>query len=151
MKLLESTSSIFVPECVGSKYLEFKPEKNDYFLISTVAWDRVTTSIYQIDFGGALFYIPSGMFILISDETGETDWLMVDEIIGRDITVPIISNNLKRHRVYSPKLSGVFTGQYYWPMTKGIIPVTNEMYTIILSNRCQYLKTKHMHIEDFLV
>jgi hypothetical protein len=143
--------SAFNEDCVNHKYFEYKPDKDDYLLTYNVSWDEMLTDIYQFRVGMKNLFIPSGIYLFCGDEFGTSDWILSDEIIGRDI--PIFTSNIDMTGWKSviPKLVNTFPETFYYPLSKNPIPVADQTgtITIVTSRVDQYHKLSDRDFGSF--
>lgn len=135
---------------IENMIFEFNIEKLDYFLTFKINWQVISTGIYQFKIGDAVFSIPSGHFILIGDDSGELDWIKVDEMAGREIECLTFDKHLSSWAVHTPKLLDYTEGQFFWPATSNAIPIIDNERILIVAERDHYHKTKQHMVDIFL-
>jgi hypothetical protein len=142
--------------CVDTQIFEFSIEDEDYMLRYQYTWDVIEGDFFNVRIGELSFDIPAGTYILCSCPDGNIDWIMIDELIGRDIQVLTISKNLRTWTLNDIALRDYRKdGKCYFPMSKdkAPIPVTsNDCGGIILvSSIDQHNKMKDKTFEIFFV
>jgi hypothetical protein len=137
--------------CCSKFFYEFNMEKLDYFYVYKAIWDSFSTMNYHFDVGGANICIPSGMYVMISDEYGDIDWIPVDEIIGRDIDLLVINSKYSGWEVIRPRLFDSKSDTVFIPNTKGVIPVTDQKHSkfVLVCRTDQYKNTLGLTADAF--
>lgn len=148
MKLLgfnDSAIDITNPDNLGQKFFEFCPVSDDYFLNFHFNWDVVTSTVYVFTSGRFTFQIPSGFYIFIGCPTGLNDWILIDEIIDRDIEVFVMPTSLGSWSLQEFQLKDIMTIEYVYPSTKNPVPMLDETgkVCVIASPVDQYHKFKN--------
>lgn len=140
-------------DTIEKRLFQFDVDAEDYFLRYFVTWDKIQTDFYRIELNGAVFNIPSGMYILCGCDGGSQDWIMVDEIVGRPIEIILINNNYRSWSFCRPVVTDLYNGVCYTPMSKSPIPVTDASgkKVIIVSTVDQYHKLKDRDYDIFFV
>lgn len=141
----------FSPSCPNNNILEYSTDKEDYFLNYRMIWKEVEADFYEMAMGPDVFYIPSGFFVLIGDVFGELDWIMSDELIGRDLDCVILTPELTAWSLHQPILRDMIPNTMYWPNTKNIVPVRSGKSVILLADKDFYHKTKNDLVSALIV
>ncbi|WGH49648.1 hypothetical protein [Alishewanella phage vB_AspM_Slickus01] len=138
--------------CVSMSIYEFKPDKMDFFLTRTFDWDEVTSMVYLFSIDTEVFHIPSGLYIMLCDEYGTVDCIMVDELIGRNMDVLVMNKDLQSPDCRSLTLIDAKSRKHYWPNSNNIIPLTSVSgKTVVLLSRIdQWKKTNDKTVYDFV-
>lgn len=139
--------------CIESRVFDFSIEEEDYFLNYHATWDLIEGDSFTVEIGGGIFNIPSGLYLLCVCEDGNSDWIMIDEIIGRDIgifTMPISM------RSFSPKRMRVrdfHVDRSYFPLSRTPVPLTDGEGTVVIlaSTIDQHSKMKGKEFDIFVV
>jgi hypothetical protein len=141
------------PSCMNHRIFEFDPKKLDYFLKQFLMWDRITSDVYTMKGETAEFYIPSGFYIYVGSWDGATDWVPIEELIDRDITVFVMSQNMDDWRLETLSVVGVTEQSFYYPVTKSPMPVSNigGKRVFLMSSVDQYHKFKDQPPNIFFV
>jgi hypothetical protein len=138
--------------CVAKEMFEFKTDQSDFFLLRTFSWEEVYSMIYFLKIGNAMFQIPSGLYIVLADEYGTVDSMLVDEIIGRDVDALSFDKNLSTPDNDSITVIDARMKKHFWPNTNNIIPILSECKkrVVLLSRTDQWKTTKEMNAYDFV-
>ena len=138
---------------IEKRYFEFNTSKEDYFLTYRPTWDKVVTDVYYFNIGTKTFKIPHGSFIFICDEYGQSEWILIEESIGRKMSAFVMDKELQNWSSREMVLVDVKQETIYLPITKNVIPVVSDDSdkVILISMVDQYLKTKNKGIEIYLV
>lgn len=123
---------------VEERILEFSTEKLDHFLRHQIVWNEITGDIYQLQVGNGTFNIPSGHHVMVGDDVGTVDWIMVDELLTRELDVMTLDMELRNWGSVTPQATDYYTGSVFWPNTKHIIPLQSEHSVILVSEKDQY-------------
>tara|TARA_Y100000593_G_scaffold94592_1_gene194484 strand:+ start:3077 stop:3550 length:474 start_codon:yes stop_codon:yes gene_type:complete len=140
--------------CVDSQIFEFSIEDEDYMLGFQPTWDVIQGDFYSIRVGKINMDIPAGTYILCSCHDGNIDWIMIDELIGRDIMVLCISNSLRSWNLHPVELRDFHrNGECYFPMVRSPFPVTSEDCAgiVLVSSIDQHSKMKDKTFEVFFI
>jgi len=131
---------------------EFKPDKMDFFLTRTFAWEEITSMVYLFKMGNDFFSIPSGLYVLLCDDYGTVDCIMIDELIGRDIGILVFDSGLSSPDSNMIELVDAKSKKYYWPNSNNMIPITSNSgkKVILLSRIDQWKSTKDKNAFDFV-
>lgn len=135
----------------GNWILEYALDKEDYFLNYRISWKEIETDIFRFIIGPQTIEIPSGFYVMICDEVGDIDWILVDEIISRPLQIGCLSRKQDAWKPMEPRLDWVDYGTIFWPQTKNVIPVYNNSCGVVLSEKDSYRSTKDSSINMFLV
>lgn len=130
---------------IGKKIFEFCPQKEDYFLNFYFNWEKIKSEVFVFKAGRITFQIPSGFFLFIGSPCGMNDWIMVDEIIDRDIEVFVMPTSLGSWTLQKFQLIDVLELEYIYPQTKNPIPLLDQSgrLCVISSPADQYHKFKN--------
>lgn len=139
----------FKENCIEHRIMEFNVDKKDFFLVNKIIWDSIKCSFYDVEIGGGVFSIPAGHFIMIGDEYGDIDWIVIDELFSRSLSVACFDMDFRNWSVSDVRVSDVYSGEIFWPNTKHIIPIQSNGVTILLSEKDQHHKTQDQQIEIF--
>lgn len=137
-------------DTVGKRIFNFDVKAEDYFYQFYPVWDRVESE-YVISINGRRYHLPSGVFVLIATMAGDTDWVLIDELINMDVEVLQMNNDFNNISLYNPKLVKLDDTVLYMPQTKNPIPISDVTgsRTIIISYKDVYHKAKHLEIQDY--
>lgn len=138
-------------DCINGMLFEFKTKEEDYMLRYFINWDIVSARIFHMKIGNNIFSIPSSFHVMIGDLYGEVDWMMVDEMINREVECVTFDSELESWSIDPPELIDVSEEKIYWPMTQNIIPCESDSRIILMSKKDQYHMTKNFLIDSFLV
>lgn len=138
--------------CVAKEMFEFKTDSMDFFLLRTFAWEEIVSMLYCMRIGNAVFQIPSGLYIVLADEYGTVDSMLVDELIGRDVDVLVLDKGLSAPDNEPAHVVDASMKKHFWPNSNNIIPVLSECKrrVILLSRTDQWKTTKEMNAYDFV-
>jgi hypothetical protein len=140
---------------INQRFYEFSLNSEDYFLSLKATWDFIKTEVYHFQVSPTFTVeIPSGFYVMVSDEYGSVDWILVDEIIGRPLQVAMLDTKFSAwslrdlHHVDHIEEEGIF-----FPNTKNPIPITDENNSscIIISKVDNWGRTKDLLIDTFTV
>lgn len=131
-------------EVMNHKIFEFDPKKLDYFPKQHLIWDRITSDIYTVKIGNFEFYVPAGVYVYSGSWDGVTDWIPIEELIDRDITVFTMAEGMDDWRLDPIELESVSEQSYFIPTSKNPIPISNinGSRVILISLIDQYHKFK---------
>jgi hypothetical protein len=137
---------------VASEIFEFKTDVVDFLLARTFSWQEITSMVYFFKLGNEVFQIPSGMYIVLTDEFGSIDCMMVDEIIGRDVEILCMNAELNNIDNASAEVLDAKNKKHFWPNSNNIIPVTSESgkRVVLLSRVDQFKAVKDMTAYDLI-
>lgn len=138
------------PDCVSNRIFEFSVTKKDFFLGYKGAWDIITGPTFTFELGGSVYTVPSGHHVVIGDEYGDIDFILIDEVFNRPIEIVQLDYTMMNWVIHKPVLID-YTEEtnVYWPMSKNIIPIQDKQRVILLSDRDLYSKFKHDQVEVF--
>lgn len=132
---------------------EFSVQKEDYFYNLRMSWENITSPAYELRFGNSVIVVPSGLYVVLCDESGVIDWVLVDEVIGRDMSIMLLSPNMKSWSIQTPVLVEYHEEyEYYLPKTENALPITNQNNdgVIVVSRADQYSLTKDKLVDIFV-
>lgn len=140
-------------DTIEKKIFDFSLEEEDYFLNYHTTWDHIEGDFYDLELDGRIFSIPSGIYILCTCDEGNTDWIMVDELIGRDIDILVLTKSLRSWIPSKPKVRNFYRSANFYPMSRTPVPIINstEERIIIVSSIDQHSKMKDKYFNIFLV
>lgn len=138
-------------DSINCMIFEFKPKEEDYLLRQFVTWDVIKAKIFKMKIGNSVFSIPSSFYIMIGDSYGELDWMMVDEMINREVDCVSLDGKMETWDLHQPELVDVREEVVHWPMTQNIIPCESNRNVILLSRKDQFHMTKNFLIDSFLL
>lgn len=141
----------FAEDCINEMLFEYKTKEEDYMLRYFMNWDVVKARVFTMRIGSSVFDIPSSFHVMIGDSYGEVDWMMVDEMINREVECVTLGRELETWHLNQPILEDAQDRKFHWPMTQGIIPCESGGRVILLSRKDQYHMTKNLLIDSFLV
>ena len=156
MMYISSENSVKIPfsdeNCCSQFFYEFSMEKLDYFYVLKPIWDSFATQNYYFLIAGAKICVPSGLYVMICDEYGDLDWIPVDEIIGRDISLLVINDKFNGWDHVKPELLEAKSDTVYIPSTKSVLPLTDSKNSkmILVCRTDQYKNTTGLFADDFL-
>ena len=130
-------------EVFGKRIFEFDVNKEDYMLRYFSTWEE-TIGEFIIDVGGYRYMIPSGVYIYCGCESGSTDWVMIDEMINRDISVFQMDTDFGSWDLSEIKLHSMTKQTIYLPSTKNPLPIADVSgtRTIVMAYHDMYHKLK---------
>lgn len=144
------------PETKQKKIYEFSIDKSDYFMNFRMVWKKIEGDFYTFRLGKDFINIPAGFHVMVGDEEGSIDWILVDELVGRDIDILTLSQNFGTWGLEKPSIVTVSKKTVFWPTTKNIVPlcfncarVSNSV--IILSDKDRWQSMKDVAIGNMLV
>lgn len=142
-------------DIINQRFYEFSLKANDYFLHYNAIWDQMKTECYYIEISKNLTIgIPSGFYIMVSDEYGSVDWIQIDEIIGRPLQVACIDPKFSSWSLNDVQLVEHSESEtFFFPNTKNIFPVTDDTgkSCVMISKVDNWSQTKDMVINEFTV
>lgn len=135
------------------KILLYDQLVGDYFHEFSFAWNNISTPVYTVVLGDSIYKIPSSAYVMCGEEGGESDLIMFDEVIGRDIHVISIENGLRVAKWYIPRVIDVDAdGAYLYPMTNKYVPIgDSEMKSFILTRRIVSMSDEVLEFEHLIV
>lgn len=138
--------------CVAKEMFEFKTDVKDFFLLRTFAWEEIVAMVYFIKIGNTIFQIPSGLYIVLCDEYGTVDSILVDEIIGRTVEILTLDKNLSTPDNDTCDILDAKMKKHFWPNSNNIIPIVSECgrRVVLLSRTDQWKTTREMNAYDFV-
>lgn len=119
-------------DVMTKRFIEFCTIRDDYFLVTNLLWDVITTELYTFDIGGKKFEIPAGMYLLCGCASGSQDWIQTEAIIGRPIDVVVMCDQYKRWNLVTPEFVSSRVGTVYYPSTKQPVPLIDPTGKSIL-------------------
>lgn len=135
-------------------FFEYNLSESDYYLYRKLQWDIVTTTMYQFKMSdGVTIGIPSNYYVMVGDVYGEVDWVLVDEIIGRDIELLIIKKGFNGWTLDNIEPVGMTEKyKFYWPLTKNPVPIMTDSgdRSVIVSTYDQYKMTRDKSVDEFV-
>jgi|AntDeeMinimDraft_6_1070357.scaffolds.fasta_scaffold00625_13 hypothetical protein len=138
------------PVCIDQRIFEFSTIRKDFFLGYKGVWDILTGDVYRFELGGSVYAVPSGHHVVIGDEYGDIDFILIDEVFNRPIELIQLDYAMMNWVVHYPKLIGYEKDvELYWPMTKNIIPIQDNGRLILVTDRDLYTKFKNLQVEVF--
>lgn len=134
-------------------FFNYDVKEADFFLKRVYYWYCLDEDVlmYRLDIGGREVILPSVVYIMLADVySKEVDWVRVDEVDGRDLTVPLYYDDLKPDQwsieginiieIYQPEETIVL------PSTKNLLPVkAGKRRMVFVSEKDAYVKTKKMN------
>ena len=109
--------SITSKETCNERIMMYDHKAEDYFLEYCMAWQNVQTPIYTVLLGDKLFNIPSSQYVVCGDVGGDSDVIVFDEIIGRNIAVITIVNGYRKVEWNIPRIISINdNGEFLYPM-----------------------------------
>lgn len=111
----------------GEFVYELDLSTKDYMLNRSLMWDHFRDDVYVFQIGNKILNIPATMYILISDEYGTVDWIHVEEIIDRDITVVTLDREFTSWQLHKLELLDQKTSEVYsLPKTSNALPISTD-------------------------
>ena len=152
LKTLGSYDARVYNDVVGKRIYEFDVQKEDYILKPHLIWDEVIGE-YKISVGGYKYIVPSGVYLFCGDDNGSTDWILVDEIINRDIMVFQMNMDFGEHRVEPIEFDGMCNVSLFMPKTNTPKPIADlsGKRTIVISNHDMYHKLKDLPYDALFI
>jgi hypothetical protein len=133
--------SSLTDDCFTQRIFIFSLKEEDYFLNYFMGWEKVQTQMYVVKVDKYSFKIPSGMYIYTGCPSGNTDWILVDEIVGRQsIELFLMPPSFKSWELHPMKLVDVYNGEMNSPNTKNVIPIIDD-----LGERCLLVASKDIY------
>lgn len=129
---------------VGRRVFDYSIKDEDYLLRHHISWEKVASD-YCISVNGYKFHIPSGMYIFCGCVSGNTDWIMIDELINREVEVFLLSLDFDSWALHQPEFQAFEMNEVvYLPSTKSPLPVADMTGSraIIISSTDVYHKMK---------
>lgn len=147
------TLDAFNKECMDERLFIFSLDDDDYMLKYFVMWDTVFTDIYRFSVGNTTIDIPSGFFVMCADEEGSFDWVLSDELIGRDVSIMTLTENMRLKVPEIPSITHSYTEHVYFPSTPNPVMVGSKDKSVftLVSKIDLYHKTKNKELYDFAV
>ena len=142
------------PSSIGEYVYEYDVEKEDWMLRQRVLWDKIISDVYTFRLGSYRFKIPSGIYIYTGDYGGCMDWIISDEIIGRDLEVYIMPTSLTSWNLEKPVLESVTTdATFFMPSVKTPLAYVDQSgtKTIFASVNDQYHAMKNNSFSTMFV
>tara|TARA_Y100001973_G_scaffold98941_1_gene157336 strand:- start:80624 stop:81091 length:468 start_codon:yes stop_codon:yes gene_type:complete len=136
---------------ITKRLFEFNVDKRDYFLNFKTNWNIVETKGYRFSIAGGDFILPSGFFIMLTDDVGEIDWIPVDESFARPLEFAAFNSDLNIWKAELPVVTGYEDVSIFWPMGKNIIPVQSNGVVLMISDKDHYQKFKNFTVDAFTI
>ena len=135
------------------RILLYDPTYQDYFLEFSFAWNTISTPIYTVVLGDSIYRIPSSTYVVCGEAGGETDVIMFEEIIGREISMIVVKNGWRVVEWYIPRIIDVdVSGQYLYPMTNKFVTMfDSDKKSVILTRRSDSLGGTKLEFEEFII
>ena len=133
-------------DVINKRFFEFSLKSNDYYLHFNAIWDQIKTECYFIKVNNKLTIgVPSGFYIMVSDEYGSIDWIQIDEILGRPLQVACVDPKFSSWSLNTVELVDHSESEvFFFPNTKNIFPVSdeNKLSCILISKVDNWSRTK---------
>ena len=131
---------------------EYIPKKSDYFLKYHVSWDYAVAE-YLVSINKHKYLLPSGVFVMVAEPTGEQDWIYIDDLLAQNIDVIELDSEFMNWSLSKVELIDKVETEIYFPNTKQVIPIGDETgeYSILVSKSDHYHTMKTDSFFDVLV
>lgn len=141
------------PTTCEKRILLYDHRLEDYFLEYSQAWNTIKTPIYTVLLGDEIFAIPSSLFVVCGDAGGESDLIIFEETIGREIGIICIKNGFRKAEWHVPRVLSVdMEGSTLYPMVNKFVPLTDsEEKSVILTIGSDRIGGKKIEYEEFIV
>lgn len=146
----DKTVSASKEESIQERILEFNNKKLDYFLNYKTYWEMIEGTMYNLKVGNSQFVVPLSHYIMIGDEFGEIDWILVDELVSRGLDVILLDTDLKSWYSMPPTVIGVEMKSFFWPNTQHIIPIQDNGHVVLVADKDQYQKMNGRAIDAYI-
>lgn len=141
------------PSTCEKRILLYDHRLEDYFLEYSQAWNTIITPVYTVILGDEIFVIPSSLYVVCGDAGGESDLIIFEEIIGREIGMIVIKNGLRKAEWHIPRVVAIdMSGSTLYPMVNKFVPIldTTEK-SIILTIGSDRIGGKKIEYEEFVI
>jgi hypothetical protein len=137
-------------DSINHHVYDFCPAKEDYFLNFFVSWNKIESDMYKFIIGSWRFEIPSGVYVFAGCEAGVGDWILSDELVGRDLDFFTLSPSCNKWSFEEHLIESSYKGVYYYPNTKNPMPLVDESGSrmILIAQTDQYSKMKGKDFYD---
>lgn len=141
------------PTTCEKKLLVYDHRLEDYFLEYSQAWNTIRTPMYTVILGDSVFVIPSGLFVVCGDAGGESDLIIFEEIIGREIGIIVIKNGFRKAEWHVPRVIAIdMEGSTLYPMVNKFVPITDTTESaVILTIGSDRIGGKKIEYEEFVI
>lgn len=131
--------------CLSERFYEFCPQKEDYFLNFYINWSKVRSKVFVFKVGRIRFHIPTGFYIFVGSADGTTDWMLIDEVVDRNIEAFVTPTSIGSWSLQELELIDYVDMTYFYPDTRNPVPLVDESerYCVIVSAADQYHKFKN--------
>lgn len=139
-------------EVASKRIFEFDLGSKDYILRFYMMWEKVLGQ-YIIEVKGKRYIIPSGMYIYCGDINGSVDWILVDEVINRDIMAFQMNTDFGAYGIEPIGLHATCEIPVFLPDTKNPIPIADMsgQSCIIISRHDMYHKTSEFEYDALFI
>ena len=140
-------------DSISQHFYEFNLTAEDYFLNRRLEWDLYESRMFVFQLQDKLIGVPSGFYLMVGDVMGCVDWIQVDELIGRDLDVLVISENFSSWSLERLELVDEDERyEFYWPVTKNVLPISSNDggCSLIVSKVDRYKDTKDKSVDTFV-
>ena len=142
------------PQSIGEYTSEFNMQQEDWMLKQHIIWDSIKSDVFHFRLGKWKFQIPSGVYLFTGCPSGSMDWIISDEIIGREIEIFIMPPSFTSWSLEIPVLESVqHNAKFFAPSTKNpTAMMDNSVYRcIVTSVNDQYHKMKNKYYNTLFV
>ena len=151
----DKSPSIFDDTSMESRVFVFCPSREDYFLTYNASWrTEKNATVYRFSLGNRYFTIPSCVYVCVACQSGSIDWMLTDDLIGKNMSLLTMSRELKNWKFEELWFSGKENKTYHIPITKNPYPVVDDTrgdLVILVSSVDQYHKFKNFEYSVFFV
>lgn len=139
-------------ECTEQRIFQFSPRECDYFLNYETVWATYLTD-FLFKIGEYRISLPSSVYVYCAADSESSDWVLTDELLGRDFTVLLMDLEFKRWSVETIELIDKSEKLVNMPSTKNILPIAENTGTkcILMSLVDPTRMTKNFDMTDYLI
>lgn len=139
-------------ECTERRQFQFVPRECDYFLNYETMWATYLTD-FLFKVGNYKISLPSSVYIYCAADSESSDWVLTDELIGRDFTVLLLDLEFKKFTIETIELIDTDERLVHMPATKNIIPVAENSGTkcILMALNDPTRSTKNFDMTDYMI
>lgn len=137
-------------ETTKERVFEFDTKIEDYMFRYHVIWEAVLSE-YIIKVNRHRYHIPSGFYVLTGYIGGDTDWILIDELINSAVDVIQTNNEFNTVSLHPAKLVSLDETVVHVPKTKHPFPISDVtgQRCIMVATSDMYFKLKPLEISDY--
>lgn len=142
------------PQSIGDYTIEFNMQQEDWMLKQHIIWDSIKSDVFHFRLGKWKFQIPSGVYLFTGCPSGSMDWIISDEIIGREIEIFIMPPSFTSWSLEIPVLESVqHDVKFFAPSTKNPTAMMDNaaLRCVVTSVNDQYHKMKNKDYNTMFV